>query len=107
MKHYLKKLEETIRERWNQKALCDYNGESYTYEDLAKNIEMFKLFLNEARIAKRNKIAICARNSARWAIAFWEINVNGCVAVPLLADFHPNSITALTNHSDRLILFTY
>ncbi len=106
MKHYLKKLEETIRERWNQKALCDYNGESYTYEDLAKNIEMFKLFLNEARIAKRNKIAICARNSARWAIAFWEINVNGCVAVPLLADFHPNSITALTNHSDSVILFT-
>ncbi len=106
MKHYLKKLEETVRERWNQKALCDYNGESYTYEDLATNIEMFKLFLNEARIAKRNKIAICARNSARWAIAFWEINVNGCVAVPLLADFHPNSITALTNHSDSVILFT-
>ena len=106
MKHYLKKLEETVRERWNQKALCDYNGESFTYEDLATNIEMFKLFLNEARIAKRNKIAICARNSARWAIAFWEINVNGCVAVPLLADFHPNSITALTNHSDSVILFT-
>ena len=106
MKHYLKKLEETIRERWNQKALCDYQGESFTYGDLATNIEMFRLFLNEARITKRNKIAICARNSARWAIAFWEINVNGCVAVPLLADFHPNSISTLTKHSDSVILFT-
>ena len=106
MKHYLKKLEDTIRERWNQKALCDYEGDSYTYADLAKNIEMFRLFLNDAGITRRNKIAICARNSARWAIAFWEINVNGCVAVPLLADFHPNSVTALTHHSDSVILFT-
>ncbi|MBR5084058.1 MAG: long-chain fatty acid--CoA ligase, partial [Prevotella sp.] len=61
MKHYLKKLEDTIRERWNQMALCDYEGDSFTYADLAKNIEMFRLFLNDAGIPKRNKIAICAR----------------------------------------------
>ena len=106
MKHYLKKLEETIREHWDQKALCDYKGDAFTYGDLAKNIEQFRLFLNNAGITKRNKIAICARNSARWAIAFWDINVNGCVAVPLLADFHPNSIAALTHHSDSVLLFT-
>ncbi|MBP5508200.1 MAG: AMP-binding protein [Prevotella sp.] len=106
MKHYLKKLEETIRGHWNLKALCDYKGDVFTYGELAANIEQFRLFLNDAGIAKRNKIAICARNSARWAIAFWDINVNGCVAVPLLADFHPNSITALTHHSDSVLLFT-
>ena len=106
MKHYLKQLEETIRKHWDQKALCDYQGESFTYGDLAKHVEMFRLFMNDAGITKRNKIAICARNSARWAIAFWSINVNGCVAVPLLADFHPNSVSALTNHSDSVILFT-
>ena len=106
MKHYLKKLEETIRGRWNQKALCDYKGDSFTYADLAANVEQFRLFINDAGIAKRNKMAICARNSARWAMAFWDINVNGCVAVPRLADFHPNSITALTHHSDSVLLFT-
>ena len=106
MKHYLKKLEETIRKHWNQKALCDYQGESFTYANLATDIEQFRLFLNDAGIPKRNKIAICARNSARWAIAFWDINVNGCVAVPLLADFHPNSVATLTNHSDSVLLFT-
>ena len=106
MKHYLKKLEDTIRAHWNQKALCDYKGDAFTYADLATSIEQFRLFINEAGITKRNKIAICARNSARWAMAFWDTNVNGCVAVPLLADFHPNSITALTNHSDSVLLFT-
>ena len=52
MKHYLKKLEDTIREHWDQKALCDYEGESFTYADLAKHIEMFRLFLNESGITK-------------------------------------------------------
>ena len=106
MKHYLKTLEETIHEHWNQKALCDYEGDSFTYADLATCIEQFRIFLKEAGITKRNKIAICARNSARWAMTFWSINVNGCVAVPLLADFHPNSVCTLTHHSDSVILFT-
>ena len=106
MKHYLKKLEDTIRKQWNQKALCDYEGESFTYADLAKSIEEFHLFLNEAKIGKGEKIAICARNSARWAMTFWDVNVNGCVAVPLLADFSPSSVAALTHHSDSVLLFT-
>ena len=106
MKHYLKKLEETIASRWGQKALCDYGGEALTYADVATQIEKFRLFLAEAGIAKRSKMTICARNSARWALTFWEINVNECVAVPLLADFHPNGITTLTHHSDSILLFT-
>ena len=106
MKHYLKKLEETMRRQWNQKALCDFQGEEFTYADVAKEIELFRLFLAEAGITKRNKMAICARNCARWAMTFWQVNVNECVAVPLLADFHPSGITALTHHSDSVILFT-
>ena len=105
MIHYLKKLENTVRQRWTQKALCDYGGDSFTYAGLATDIEQFRLFLNDAKINKGDKIAICARNSARWAMNFWCINVNGCVAVPLLADFHPSNISSLTNHSDSVLLF--
>ena len=105
MKHYLKKLEETIRNQWSQKALCDYKGDAFTYADLATSIEQFRIFLEKAKIKKGSKIAICARNSARWAMAFWNINVNGCVAVPLLADFSPSGIAALTRHSDSVLLF--
>ena len=106
MKHYLKTLEETIRQQWDQKSLCDYEGDSFTYADVATSIEQFRIFLVEAGITKRSKIAICARNCARWAMTFWDINVNECVAVPLLADFHPNSITTFTHHSDSVLLFT-
>ena len=105
MKHYLKKLEETVREQWTRKALCDYNGDSFTYAQLATNIERFRIFFDAAGIGKGDKIAICARNSARWAMTFWGINVNECVAVPLLADFHPSNVITLTNHSDSVLLF--
>jgi len=105
MKHYLKNLEETVRNHWTLNALCDYNGDSFTYAQLAINVERFKLFFSAAGIAKGEKIAICARNCARWAMTFWGINVNGRVAVPLLADFHPSTVSLLTDHSDSAVLF--
>ena len=106
MKHYLKTLENTIRNNWNLKALCDYGGESFTYGELATHVEQMRLFFAATGIKKGDKIAICARNSARWAMAFWGVNVNECVVVPILADFHPDSVSKLTNHSDSVILFT-
>ncbi len=106
MKHYLTKLAETMRARWDKKALCDYQGDSFTYGQVAAHVEQFRLFIERAGIKRGDKIAICARNSARWAMTFWGINANGCVAVPLLADFHPDNICTLTNHSDSVVLFT-
>ena len=105
MRHYLKRLEETVREQWTHKALCDYNGDSFTYAQLAINVERFRIFFDATGISKGDKIALCARNSARWAMTFWGINVNGRVVVPLLADFHPNTVSNLTNHSDSVLLF--
>ena len=105
MKHYLKTLEATVHAHWTQNALCDYNGDSFTYANVATNIEQFRIFLEATGITKGDKIALCARNCARWAMTFWSINVNGCVAVPLLADFHPDTVSNLTNHSDSVLLF--
>ena len=106
MRHYLKNLEDTIRNHWNLKALCDYGGESFTYGNLATHVEQMRLFMDATGIKKGDKIAICARNSARWGMTFWGINVNERVVVPILADFHPDSVSKLTNHSDSMMLFT-
>ena len=105
MRHYLKNLEETVRNHWTQKALCDYNGDTFSYANLAINIEQFRIFFDAVGINKGDKIALCARNCARWAMTFWGVNVNGRVAVPLLADFHPDTVALLTNHSDSVVLF--
>lgn len=106
MKHYLQTLEGTIRNHWDLAAVADYGGQSFSYGELATNVEAIWLFFEKVGIKKGDKIAICARNSARWAISFWAVNTYETVTVPLLAEFHPDSIVNLVNHSESVLLFT-
>ena len=106
MKHYLKTIEETVHNHWDLTALADFGGKKYSYGDLATQVETLHLFFEKAGIKKGDRISICARNSANWAIAFWAVNTYESVVVPLLADFHPDSIARLVNHSGSVLLFT-
>ena len=104
-KHYLWKLQETVKGCWDKKALCNYKGESFTFSDLAANIEKFHILFEQSGIRKGDKIAICAKNTARWAVSFFAINTYGAVAVPILCDFHPKSINHLVDHSESIAFF--
>ena len=106
MKHYLKKLEETVKSQWHKAALCDYGGESLSYCNIATEVEKYHFFFKAAGVKKGDKIAICGRNSARWGVSFWAVNTYGAVAVPILADFLPETIAELTDHSGSVLLFT-
>ena len=106
MKHYFTRLEEQIKAHWDAPALCNYKGESFTFGELAAHIEKFHLFFEAAGLHKGDKIAICAKNSARWAVSFLAANTYEAVTVPILADFHPDSINALVDHSESLLLIT-
>lgn len=105
MKPYLKHLEDQIHLNSSRDALCDYGGVSFTYADLAKQIELYHIYFRAIGIRKGDKIALCARNSARWAIAFLAVNTYGAVIVPLLADFTPESASHLVDHSESVVLF--
>ena len=104
MKQYLKKLEEQIRLRDSKAALCDYGGVCYTYADVATLIEKYHIFFQAAGIRKGDKIAICARNSARWAIAFLAVNSYEAVIVPILPNFTAEGTAQLIRHSDSVLL---
>ena len=106
MKHYLKKLEDQIHQRTNLPALCDYQGESYTYGQLATFIEQYNRFFRAAGVRKGDKIALCARNSARWASLFLAVNVYEAVIVPILPNYTAEGIAQLIRHSDSVLLFT-
>lgn len=106
MEHYFKKFERTLKSYWNSPALCNFGGEQFTFGEAAVWMERFHVLFEAAGIAKREKIALCARNSARWAISFLAINTYETVVVPLLADFLPENIAKLTGHSDAVALFT-
>lgn len=106
MDHYFSTLENTIKQNWDEKALCNYKGEEFTFSDVATKIARFHLVFESAGFKKGDKIALCARNTARWALSFLAINTYETVVVPLLADFLPESVNHLVDHSDAVMLFT-
>ena len=104
MTSYLKYLEEQIRTRPDSLALCDFEGESYTYAEMASRIARIHVFFQEAGIRKGDKISLVARNSARWAIFFLAANTYEAVIVPILPNFTPEGASQLINHSDSVLL---
>lgn len=106
MEHYFSRLEHAIKQNWEKPALCNFNGEKFTFSDLATNIAKFHILFSESGIKKGDKIALCARNSARWAVSFLAISTYGAVVVPILSEFTPDSIGHLVNHSESTFLFT-
>ena len=104
MKPYLKKLEEQMRLRPDRLALCDYGGASYSYAQVASQIEQYHVFFQAAGIRKGDKIALCARNSARWAMLFLAVNTYEAVIVPILPNYTPEGTAQLIRHSDSVLL---
>ena len=104
--HYLSKLEKVIKDYWNDDAICNYGGKKYSYAEVATIIEKMHMLLETAGVKKGDKITLCARNTAEWAISFLAINTYEAVVVPLLADFLPESINHLVDHSDSVALFS-
>ena len=106
MINYIEQLSQTIRNDWDNKAICDWHGEEFTFKDLATNVARFHLLFKKTGILKGQKITLFAPNSARWATAFIAINTSGAVAVPLLSDFTPEAVQQLVSHSESVVLFT-
>jgi long-chain acyl-CoA synthetase len=85
-------------------AYCNFGAETFTYGDVAAGIEKYHILFKECGIKKDDKIAICARNSAQWGIAFMAVVTYDAVVVPLLPDFLPKSVVELTCFSDCRML---
>ena len=105
-KHYFTRLQEAINSNWERPCLCNFRGEEFTYGDFATNIAKLHLLYEKVGLKKGDKVALCAKNSARWGVAFFSVNTYEAVIVPILADFNPESVNSLVDHSESLILFT-
>ncbi len=104
--HYLQRLQDATRKFWNKPALNNIGGETFDYAQMATQIEKFHLVFEKLGFKKGDKIAICAQNGARWGMAYLAVNTYETVIVPILADFTPDSVNHLVNHSESIALFT-
>ena len=106
MKHYFTRLEEAIKTNWDRPALGNFRGELFTFGEFATQIAKFHVFFEAIGLKKGDKVALCAKNSARWGVTFFAANTYEAVLVPILADFHPDSVNSLVDHSESIILLT-
>ena len=99
-------LEHAVRTNWDRPSLSDFNGATYTYAEVAELIAKLHIMFEAAGIGPGDKVAICGKNSSKWAIAFLACLTSGAVAVPILHEFKPETIHHLVNHSDAKLFFT-
>ena len=98
-------IQKSIIDHWDMDALTDYKGVTLQYHDVARKIEKLHIMFENSGVVKGDKIALCGRNSANWAVAFLATLTYGAVAVPILHEFMPEQIHNIVNHSDAKLLF--
>lgn len=98
-------IEQSIKTNWHLNALTDYKGVTLQYRDVARKIEKIHILLENAGIEKKDKIAICGRNSAHWAVTFLAVITYGATVVPILHEFKADQVHNIVNHSEARLLF--
>ena len=98
-------FEKSFKKNWDRPAISNYRGETLHYKDLARRMEKLHIMFDECGLQKGDKVAICSRNQANWAVAFLSIMTHGAIPVPLLHEFKSANIHHLVNHSEAKILF--
>ena len=98
-------VQKAIVENWDHDALTDYQGVTLQFHDVARKIEKIHILFENAGVEKGDKIAICGRNSAHWAVTFLATLTYGAVAVPILHEFNAEQIHNIVNHSESKLLF--
>ena len=104
MKHFVSLLNDSIKLNWASPAVTNFGGETYTYGQMAEQIVKYHILFSEAGINKGDKVAIYARNSAEWVIAYFATLTYDAVTVPFLPDFIPAAVAELGAFSECKLL---
>lgn len=100
-----KLFQESFKKNWDRPAISNYQGVTLHYRDVARRIEKLHIMFEECGLSVGDKVAICSRNQANWAVSFLAAMTYGAVPVPLLHEFKSANIHHLVNHSEAKILF--
>lgn len=102
---FLGLIEQSIRNHWDMPAMTDFQGNTFYYKDFALEIDKLHEFFKSANIQRGDKISICGKNSANWAITFFAALSYGAVAVSILHEFDKESVQYIADHSDSKMFF--
>ncbi|MBR4978040.1 MAG: AMP-binding protein [Bacteroidales bacterium] len=98
-------FEESFKKNWDRPAISNYQGATLKFGDVARRMEKLHIMFESCGLQKGDKVAICSRNQANWAVSFLATMTYGAIPVPLLHEFKSANIHHLVNHSEAKILF--
>ncbi len=104
MKHFISHFNDAVKAHWDLPAVTNFGKETYTYGQVAEQIAKYHILFAEAGIGKNDKVALYARNSAEWVIAYFATLTYEAVTVPFLPDFIPGAVAELGSFSECKLL---
>ena len=104
MRHIVSYFNDSVKNNWDLPAVTNFGKETYTYGQLAEYIAKYHIIFKETGIVKGDKVALYARNSAEWVIAYYATLTYGAVTVPFLPDFLPSAVSELSAFSGCRLL---
>lgn len=106
-KNLIELYADSFRNNWDLKGLSDYSEKkTLYYKDIAHEIARIHILLSEAQVKKGDKIALTGKNNIPWCVTYLAVITYGGVIVPILQDFHADSIQHIVNHSESVLLFS-
>lgn len=104
MRHFISYFNDSVKKHWDLPAVTNFGKETYTYAQMAEGIEKYHILFEKAGIKKGDNIALYARNSAEWCIAYYATLTYEAVTVPFLPDFLPAAVAELSAFSECKML---
>ncbi|HLP15873.1 MAG TPA: AMP-binding protein [Bacteroidota bacterium] len=98
-------LDRSIREFADLQAI-GYAAETYmTYREFGDQVHGCSEVLRSRGVSPGDRVAIIGESSPNWGVAYFAITTMGCVAVPVLPDFHPSEMHHILRHSECSAVF--
>lgn len=98
-------LHQAISDNPDRVAFANFKGEQYTFGQVSRHIARLHVMFEAMGLRAGDRVSLCARNSAEWAIASVAVLAYGAVGVPILNDFDAETIRHLISHSRSRLLF--
>jgi Long-chain acyl-CoA synthetases (AMP-forming) len=105
--NFVELYEKSFKYNWDLEGLSDYSEKkTLYYKDIAHEIARIHILLSDASIKKGDKVALIGKNNIPWCVTYLAVVTYGATIVPILQDFHADSIQHIINHSESNLLFT-
>lgn len=100
--NFIQLYEKSFSQNWDLPALSDYNGVTYTYGEVARQVARLHLVYEAAGIKKGDKVAVFGKNSANWCVSFMSVITYGpCLDILLCISSRSSAIPSLANISKK------